>query len=174
MLERRSPLANAHRYESRVLKIEEAPGFTLLQFAGQEAAIAKVTGALPQRVGVATIHKATSFFRIGPNQFWAVGPEGDGLASKLESKCAVTPLSSSRCRILLEGDPARHVLAKGIAIDWHESAFEPGQFALTGLHHMPLMVHCIAPHGFHLYAMRTFAMSVYQWLTDAALEFADA
>jgi sarcosine oxidase subunit gamma len=173
MLERRSALATAHPYRSQSLKIEEARGFSLLQLAGGEASIAKATGALPEKVGVATSHKGRTIFRIGPAQFWAVGPESDDLSRKLEGKCAVTPLTSSRTRILLDGQPARDVLAKGIAIDWHESVFTPRSFALTGVHHMPLVVHCIGDNSFHLYAMRTFAMSVYQWLTDAAQEFAD-
>jgi sarcosine oxidase subunit gamma len=174
MLERRSALAKAHAYRSPVLKIKDAPDFTLLQLAGDEAAIVKITGALPLEVGAAVSQKGRTLFRIGPSHFWAIGTDGDGLARKLDGKCAVVPLSSSRTRILLEGSPARDVLAKGIAIDWHESAFTPGRFALTGLHHMPLVVHCLGAHSFHLYAMRTFAMSIYEWLTDAALEFADA
>lgn len=174
MLERRSALATAHPYRSPVLKIEEAPGFSLLQLAGNETAIAKSAGPLPERLGIAALHKGRTIFRIGPAQFWAIGPEGDDLSRKLEGKCAVTPLASSCTRILLEGMPARDVLAKGIAIDWHESLFAPGSFALTGVHHMPLVVHCTGANSFHLYAMRTFAMNVYEWLSDAALEFADA
>lgn len=173
MLERRSALATAQAYRSSLLKIEEAPGFTLTQFAGGDTAkIAKVTGALPEKLGIAATAKGRTFFRIGPAQFWAIGPEGDDLARKLEDLCAVTPLTSSRTRILLDGAPARHVLAKGIAIDFHEGVFTPGTVALTGVHHMPLVVHCIADDSFHLYAMRTFAMSMWEWLTDAALEFA--
>lgn len=174
MLERRSALVTAHPYRSPVLKIEEAPGFSLLQLAGSETALAKSAGTLPDRVGVAAFHKGRTIFRIGPAQFWAVGPEGDDLARKLEGKCAVTSLTSSRTRILLDGPPARDVLAKGIAIDWHESVFKPGCFALTGVHHMPLAFHCTGASSFHLYAMRTFAMSIYELLTDAALEFAHA
>ncbi len=173
MLERRSALASVHPYGSNILKIEEAPGFSLLQLAGSETMIAKSTGTLPERVGVAASQKGRTVFRIGPAQFWAIGPEGDDLARKLEGKCAVTSLTSSRTRILLEGPPARNVLAKGIAIDWHESVFTPGCLALTGVHHMPLVVHCTGANSFHLYAMRTFAASVYEWLTDAALEFAN-
>lgn len=174
MLERRSALATAHPYRSNLLKIEEAADFTLLQLAGSEAAIARTVGALPERVGVAVAQKGRTIFRIGSAYFWIIGPQGDDLAQKLEGKCAVTPLTSSRTRILIEGSPARDVLAKGIAIDWHESAFTSGVFALTGVHHMPLAVHCTGGNSFHLYTMRTFAMSIYEWLTDAALEFADA
>jgi len=172
MLERRSPLATAHPFRSPVLKIEEAPGFSLTQLAGDAASMAKAVGPLPEKVGVATVEVGRTLFRIGPNQFWVVGPEGDDLTRKLVSTCKIVPLNSSRCRILLEGAPARDVLAKGIAIDFHPQVFAPGAFAMTGVHHMPVLVHCIGEHSFHLYAMRTFALSVYEWLCDAALEYA--
>ena len=172
MLERRSPLATAHPYRSPVLKIEEAPGFSLTQLSGDTAKIASVTGPLPEEVGVAATEAGRTFFRIGPSQFWVVGPEGDDLPRKLESTCKLVPLNSSRCRILLDGAPARDVLAKGIAIDFHPQVFAPGVFAMTGVHHMPVLVHCTGAHSFHLYAMRTFALSVYEWLCDAALGYA--
>ncbi len=175
MLERRSALAAARPYRSAHAEDRGSAGLhAACNSRAMKPRSPRPRGALPQRVGVAVSQKGRTLFRIGPAQFWAVGPEGDDLARKLEGKCAVVPLSSSRTRILLEGDPARDVLAKGIAIDWHESVFSPGQFALTGLHHMPLVVHCVGAHSFHLYAMRTFAMSVYEWFTDAAQEFANA
>lgn len=177
MLERVSALASAHAYKSPVLTIAEDRGFTLTQAAGLSADFEKIltglVGELPAKVGTATEANGRTLMRVGPQQFWIVGGERDDLAPKLAKVCAATPLSHSRTRILLDGAPARAVLAKGIAIDLHESVFTPGTFALTGLHHMPLVVHCTGPQRFHLYAMRTFALCVWEWLTDAALEFAD-
>jgi methylglutamate dehydrogenase subunit D len=177
MLERVSALASAHPYKSCVLTIAEDRGFTLTQAAGLSAEFEKklagLAGELPAKVGKAVESGGCTLMRIGPAQFWIVGSDGDDLAPRLARLCAATPLSHSRTRILLEGVPARAVLAKGIPLDFHDSAFTPGSFALTGLHHMPLVVHCAGPDRFHLYAMRTFALSVWEWLTDAALEFAD-
>ena len=177
MLERVSALATAAPYMSRTLTIAEDRGFTLTQVAGLTAdfedRFAKLAGALPPRVGQAVESDGRTLMRVGPRQFWLIGGEHDDLTPKLAKFCAITPLSHSRTRILLEGAPARAVLAKGIPLDWHESVFAPGTFALTGLHHMPVMVHCTAPQRFHLYAMRTFALCVWEWLADAALEFAD-
>ncbi|MBI2720469.1 MAG: hypothetical protein HY245_16015 [Rhizobiales bacterium] len=176
MLERRSALATARPYTSPVLRMGEARGFTLTQAAGLspdfEKRLAAVAGELPAKVGVAVASKGRTVLRVGPRQFWLVGPETDDLATKLMGVCAATPLSHSRTRIFLEGAPARAVLAKGMALDFHESAFTPGGFAMTGVHHMPLLVHCVSADRFDLYAMRTFAMSVWDWLADAALEFA--
>ena len=173
MLERRSALAAAAPYVSRQLTIAESPAFSLLQAAGDEAAIATMAGPLPATVGTATAHDGRTLFRIGPRQFWIVGPEADGIAARLRDVCALTPLSSSRTRIVIDGPPARDVLAKGIAIDFHPEVFTPGKFVLTGVHHMPVLVHCMGDNCFAIYAMRTFARSVWDWLTDAALEYAD-
>jgi sarcosine oxidase gamma subunit len=42
---------------------------------------------------------------------------------------------------------------------------------MTGIHHTPALVHCTSENRFEIYALRTFALSVHDWLTDAALEF---
>lgn len=177
MLERVSSLVSAHPYKSSVLTIAEDRGFALTQAVGLSADFEKKLAALadelPVKVGKAADADGRTLLRLGPKQFWLVGPEHDDIALPLAKFCAVTPLSHSRTRILLDGAPVRAVLAKGIPLDFHDSVFTPGTFALTGLHHMPLTVHCVGPQRFHLYAMRTFALTVWEWLTDAALEFAD-
>ena len=111
--------------------------------------------------------------RTGPSQFWLVGPETDDLPAKLHGLCAVTPLSHGRTRIAIAGTPARAVLSTGIALDFHPSAFTPGMFAMTGVHHMPVLVHCTGDDAFDIYALRTFALTVWEWLTDAGLQFAE-
>lgn len=173
MLNRRSPLASAATYRSKVLTLAEAPDFALIQVAGEETAIAAITGPLPEKVGHAVARDERTIFRIGPRQFWFVGPAGDDIGDGLEGAAAVTPLSHGRTRILIAGAPARDVLAKGLALDFHPSAFGPGTFALTGLHHTPVLIHCIEADAFHLYAMRTFAMDVWDWLRDAAKELSE-
>jgi heterotetrameric sarcosine oxidase gamma subunit len=175
MLERRSALAGAHPFAWAALTLGEVRGFTLTQVAvfdkASEAAVAAVTGVLPQENTHAVESNGRTIFRTGPLAFWCVGPEGDDLDAQLHGKAVVTPLSHSRTRISIEGGAARKVLAKGLPIDLHSSVFAPGSFAMTGLHHTPVMLHCIAENRFELYAMRTFAMDAWEWLEDAALEF---
>ena len=164
MLERRSALATAAPYVSDTLQMGEVRGFTLMQITGTDKAVG---GKLPKEVGVALSRDGHTIFRIGPRQFWLLGDA----PPQVSADCNVTPLSHSRTRIYLDGAPARDVLAKAILLDFHDSAFTPGMFAQTGLHHTPVLVHCISETRFELYAMRTFAMSVWEWLTDAGLEF---
>lgn len=172
MLERRSALVAAKPYNSNVLQLGEAGGFTLTQVAGLgadfEVRMRAVLGELPAKVGMAAESDGRTVMRVGPSQFWVIAPQADDLSGV----GAVTPLSNSRVRILIDGAQARDVLSKGMALDFHRTVFTPGTFAMTGLHHTPVLVHCIGENSFHLYALRTFAMSVWDWLTDAALEYA--
>lgn len=174
MLERRSALTTAHPFAWAALTLGEVRNFTLTQvagFGGFEADVASVAGALPQKNDQTVESNGRTIFRTGPQSFWFVGPEQDDLAARLAGKAIVTPLSSSRTRISIEGRAARDVLKKGIPIDLHETEFTPGKFAMTGLHHTPILLHCTAGQRFELYAMRTFALNVWEWLEDAALEF---
>ena len=171
MLDRRSALASARPYASPVLQIGEARGFSLLQVAGPAKAISPITGKLPAKVGVVTQNDGRILMRTGENQFWIIGPENDGIATKLEGVAILTPLSHSRTRIFIEGAPARDVLSKCIPLDFHPTVFKSGMFAMTGIHHTPVLVHCTSENRFEIYALRTFAISVYDWLTDAALEY---
>ena len=175
MLERLSALASARPYTSSTLTIAERPGFTLTQVAGLDDGfgqkLSSVVGALPEKVGVAHQNDARTILRIGPAQFWIVGPEADDAASRLSGVCAVTPLTHSRTRISLDGAPSRAVLSKLMPLDFHPAVFAPGTFALTGLHHTPVTLHCTGDNSFDLYAMRTFALNVWEVVTDAALEF---
>ena len=174
MLERRSALAAAHPFAWAALTLGEVRNFTLTQVAGFgafETDVASIAGALPSANDQAVESNGRTVFRTGPHAFWFVGPENDDLATKLAGRAVVTPLSSSRTRISIEGRAARDVLRKGIAIDFHETVFTPNKVAQTGLHHTPVLVHCVAEQRFELYAMRTFAMNVWEWLEDAALEF---
>jgi methylglutamate dehydrogenase subunit D len=163
MLEARSPLGAAARFERAGVVLEEAADFTLTQLAGEIATLKKLLGKIPGKVGVTQVHDGAVFFKTGPKQLWIVG----GAPTAAEG-VYVTPLSSSRTRISLSGDRARDVLAASAAIDFHEKHFKPGHFAMTGIHHTPVLIHCIGADVFHIYAMRTFALAVWEWLCDAA------
>ena len=189
MLERRSALERDLQQSGRDgakgdrgLKLGEVRGWSLVQASGFpteaaafEAALSGAVGArMPAKVGDAVSAQGRTIMRVGPEHFWIVGPERDDLAAKLSQSIAagvgsILPLSHSRTRIFLEGAAAREVLAKGIPLDFDVNVFRIGQFALTGLHHTPVLVHRVAADRYELYAMRTFAHSIWEWLTDAAL-----
>ncbi|MGA7269330.1 MAG: sarcosine oxidase subunit gamma family protein [Aestuariivirga sp.] len=177
MLERRSALATAKPCTSAALEIRESPDFTLIQIASLSAdferRLKSVVGPLPRSVGTAKAQEARTLLRVGPSQFWIVGAADDDIAAALSGLGAVTPLSHSRTRIALAGVPAREVLAKLVPLDFHPKTFGTGSFAMTGLHHTPVLIHCTGKASFDVYALRTFAMSVWDAIADAALEHSD-
>jgi methylglutamate dehydrogenase subunit D len=163
MLDVRSPLGANARYECEGVQLAEAPDFTLTQVAGEDKVLKKVLGKLPARVGVVTEHDGRTIMRIGPKQMWVLGE-----AVQTSDGVYITQLSSARTCIRLEGSNAREVLASCALIDFTSLMFKPGQFVLTGIHHTPVTIHCIAENTFHIYALRTFALNVWEWLCDIA------
>lgn len=168
MLERRSALASAHAVEASRITLREAPDFSLTQVINPSRDAIKLLGSLPGEVGEAKVYGARTVVMTGPHQYWVIGPVQDDAAKQLLGQAVVTPLSSSRTRIELAGEEARTILAKSAAIDFHASAFKPGHFVMTGIHHTPVLIHCTGEHSFHLYALRTFALDLWEWLADHA------
>ena len=166
MLESHSALESVVPYYGTGLTISEASDFTLTQYAGNEKQLKKALGKIPVRVGISLEHESRTLIRISPSQIWLIGEP-----LKTEA-CCTTPLSSSRTRIALDGENARAILAKLAAIDFHRKKFKLGMFAQTAIHHTPALIHCANENTFHIYAMRTFALSVWEMVADASLEFA--
>jgi sarcosine oxidase subunit gamma len=186
MLERRSALAGVlgrggHDGADgrRRLRLGEVRGWSLVQVAahpGTMARVEAVLGAVPTTPNEVLSAGGASLFSVAPHQFWIIAPDAAGLESRLREAIppadgAVTPLSHSRTRLFIEGAPARDVLMKGVPLDFHPDVFRVGHFAQTGLHHTPLLIHRSAADRYELYALRTFALSLWEWLADAALEF---
>jgi heterotetrameric sarcosine oxidase gamma subunit len=163
MLERASALAGMTPYDANGTRIAEAADFCLTQAAGDVIALKTAFPKLPDRVGTITEHAGRTMLRIGPNQLWIIGT-----ASEQADGIYLTPLSSSRTRIAVEGPGARDTLAKCAAIDFHPKVFTPGTFAMTGIHHMPALIHCTGTDTFHIYSLRTFALHLWEVLVDAA------
>ena len=189
MLERQSALSGVlgrGRHDGadgkRRLRLGEQRGWSLTQIAGFASTMGDLAAAvrpllgvdLPATIGVLGPAATHQLLKVGPEQFWILGPKQDGIAAQLQDAIApavgaVTPLSHSRTRIFVEGEAAPEVLAKGIPLDFHPDVFQVGQFALTGLHHTPVLLLRSAQNRYEIFAMRSFAQSVWEWLTDAAL-----
>jgi methylglutamate dehydrogenase subunit D len=161
MLKPRSALEGITKFEAPGLSLTEAPKFILTQISGEEKTLKRAIGKLP------AMGKATeNILRVGPNQFWTLGkvPEARGVF--------LTPLSSSRTRILVEGEKAAALLQSSVAIDF--AALEKEDYVMTGMHHVPVLIHCVGKNKFHIYVMRTFALSIWDWLVEAAAGLNDA
>jgi methylglutamate dehydrogenase subunit D len=163
MLDIHSSLAGTSKYARNGVMLSESSDFTLTQISGDEKPLKKALGKLPAKLGQVLEDDGTVLMRIGPQQIWCVGDAPESL-----SAVYLTPLSSGRCRLLLEGDNARRVLSACALIDFDPAHFKRGQFVMTSIHHTPVLIHCIDDHAFHIYAMRTFALNVWEWLCDIA------
>lgn len=163
MLERVSAFQGMVPVESGGIRMAVSADFALTQVVGDAKALKAAFPKLPTNIGIALDYAGKSILRVGPAQIWIVGapPEAHfGLH--------LIALSSSRIRITLLGPRTREILAKGAAIDFYPKVFTPGKFVMTGIHHMPVLIHCVEPDMFHLYVMRTFALTMWEVLTDAA------
>ena len=191
MLERRSAIAGGLAAGGRLhddaagVRLGELRGWSLMQVAGFRGGMAPVEQALAEACGVAaSIYMGEArrgdgvlLLRTGPEQIWLVGETSDP-ARQARIGVAVTAaggtvleLSHSRTRMVIEGPRARDVLAKDIAIDLDAGMFAPDRFALTGYDHTPVLLHRTGDARYELWAMRTFAQTVWERLADAAAEF---
>lgn len=190
MLERRSALAGFHGATERAgiddrvgLDIGEDAGFSLVEIglypskrADAEQALRSWLGAVPTTITAPAETPRGLLIRTGPLSFWLVSTPGSdrvlsARAAIPEAIASIIDLSSSRTRLTVAGAAAADVLLKGIPIDLTPDRFPAGSVAVTGVHHTPILLHRTALDRFEIYAMRTFALTVLEWLTDAAMEF---
>jgi sarcosine oxidase subunit gamma len=85
---------------------------------------------------------------------------------------AVTDISDQSTIIRLSGSEARTVMAKGCAIDLHPRVFKPGSAAQSHLAKALVTFWQVddAP-GYDILVRASFAPYLWDWLTDAGLEF---
>ena len=195
MPERRSALAAVYRSgafgampDAPGLEICEITGRDLVQFAAWpdsfEAASARLAELLdvsvPEHYGRAVASGPRRLFLLAPERLWIAVPDDEGLGPRLAEafdaqQAVVTELGHSRTVLRIAGQAARRVLAKGLPIDLDERAFPPGAFAQSAIHHIGLLLHRLDDGSdgtpvFEIYVARGFAVSFWDWLTEAATE----
>ena len=172
------------RATQQPLRLTESKDVGLVQiaaFSDTEAELERLVrpvlqATLPEPGGYLKRVGQLRLLRTAARQVWILSSRKDNPHARLQ-ECvsphigAVTQLSHSRTCFCIEGPAAREVLAKGLPLDFHPEAFPVGRFALTGLHHTPVLLCHEAENRYDLYAMRTFARWVSEWLADAALPF---
>jgi sarcosine oxidase subunit gamma len=168
----------------RRLRIGETRGWSLVQVAAFASTSAEFGNAmrsvlkvaLPTRIGDVVHVDGRRLLKTGAAQYWIITRHDDDILPNVQRAVpahigAITPLSHSRTCIFIEGAAARELLAKGVPLDFHADVFRIDQSALTGLHHTPVLIHRRGEDLYELYALRTFGLCVWEWLTDAALPF---
>ena len=85
------------------------------------------------------------------------------------------PMLDLRAQFELAGPHAEDVLRKGCAIDLHSRAFAAGDCALTSLARVRVALRqCDESPVYQLYVERSYAPYLWDWLTDAMMEFVGA
>lgn len=84
-----------------------------------------------------------------------------------------TPIGDARTGIALRGPRAADVLLRGSGLDLHPDVFGTGRVSNTRLAQLAVMMaRPAADDGFHLWVDRSAGAWLWQWLLDAASEFA--
>ncbi len=167
------------------VQLRERRGLTFTLVAGPDdaafcQAVEDRTGiALPKRPNTAAERGHRCALWTGPGQWLIVST--DGFPEAIEAavrdipaatSVAVTDISQGRAVVRIEGAAARHVLAKGCSLDLHPRSFVPGDCAQTHLGAIGVLLHAQGEGSlFDLYVPRSYALSAWEWLIDAAAEF---
>ena len=173
MFERHSALAgvsgSARIGESRGWGLVQAAAFASTHAQLREEMRVALGVELPTSVGTVVRVGERQLLRTGAEQYWIITRAGDDFAPVIPAQMgAVTSLSHSRTCMFIEGDDAGAILAKGVPLDFHPERFLIDQFALTGVHHTPVLIHRSGARRYEIYALRTYALTVWEWLADAA------
>ena len=132
---------------------------------------------LPDRPRVAG-KEGVSFAGVGVGQ-WLAAAEGlankdfiSGLHENLRGLASIADQSDGRIILRLQGDRVRELLAKGVPVDLHPRSFRTGDVATTVVAYIGVQIQQLDDRPtFQLMAFRSFAGSLWSWLTKSAAEF---
>lgn len=140
-----------------------------------EGIVASLTGcAPPQGPSGSSGDAEGAILAIAPGR-WLVESRDPRLAERLAGQIgpdlgAVTDLSHARIAIRVSGPKAAWVLAKGLPLDLNPGAFPPLKVAQSAIHEVGVIARRLSAESFDLYVYRGFALSFWDWLTEAAAE----
>ena len=151
------------------LVFRERRGLTLVQVRAAPGAQVSDRTALPA-VNVALIEADRTILGLAPDTWLIVGPDpGDPMAPQ---GATAVDLSHAWSVLRMAGPGARDLLSKICALDTHPRAFKPGACFRSDLEHHPVLVHAVDESpSFDLYVPRSYALSFWDCLSDAAREF---
>lgn len=187
---RRSPLADyAERfttlYEATggAVSIREQPFVTQINLRvdpRDELVMSRLTSQLgfgppltPNTVASAGDRRA---LWLGPDEWLIVGPVDQSAAIQQalrdgldDASASIVDVSANRAVIVVEGDRARALLSRGIAIDLDPRAFTPARCAQTWLAKSQVIIERRSrDDAFQIYVRCSYARYLADWLLDAA------
>lgn len=160
--------------ERRIVSLVQVAAWpdTVAQVEDTMAAVAHCP--VPQRPSGSSLRDTVSILVIGPGRYLVESADPE-TAQRLSAAIgpglgAVTDLSQARSVVRISGPNTTWVLSKGLALDLHSDAFPPLEVAQAAIHEVGVTLRRISEDSFDLYVFRGFALSFWQWLTEAAAE----
>ena len=165
------------------ITLRERPNLSIIQVAAYAdtaektgTVIQSLVGAFPPEPNRSVMFDSTQICWIGPHKWWIIETDqrhhAESIASRLGNSAAVTTQGHGRSCSRLSGPSARDLLPKGCTLDFHPRLFSAGHCAQTSLGHANTLINCIDDEPiFDLFVLRSYAVSFWEWITDAASEF---
>lgn len=118
-----------------------------------------------------------TLLRMQPLAFWLTGADAaivaTAMAIETETGSALD-LTHSRAVIRIEGRRAAELLNRGLSLDLSPAAFPTGTCATGAIHHVGVQLHRRdngTKTSFDLYIPRSFAVSIWAFLTETAAQW---
>lgn len=102
---------------------------------------------------------------IAPGRAWLIDGKPPRVAA---ARGAVLELSDSRVRLALSGPLVTAVLARCVPIDLRPAAFPVGEGRVAPIHEVAIFLHRTGVEAFDLYLPRSTAVSLWEWIVEAA------
>lgn len=164
--------------------VERSP-LNVVHIAGDTAdqafvhAVKTETGCpLPTKANTAATSNQCTVLWLAQNRWLVVSTRhSEGLLEErfrlalASGSAALTDVSNGHTVIRISGVRARELLTKGAPIDLHPSVFGADRCAGTHLLQITVVLHCVEVDVFDVYVARSFAQSLWEWLTEGAAEF---
>ena len=131
---------------------------------------------IPTEIGRANSSSDRSVFRVRPERLWIAGSSSDEVLRQLDDASlggdtVISELGHGRTVLRIAGPGSDLLLNRGLPIDLDPEVFTANAFAQSAIHHMHVLVHRVDMAGelvFDVYVSRELAVSLWEWLTEAA------
>jgi sarcosine oxidase subunit gamma len=168
-----------------VLALGECPGSTLLHLEGArpgaalDAVVAGLALAHLPKIGGSGGYDGTRLLGLGPD-IWMLAHDAASAVPDIlapggligQAFEVTVDVSHAYTRIEIDGDHSVEFIAKACALDLHPRSFAPGACAATGFAGMRTILWRSADADrFELLIGRSYAVSLWEWMIDAAAEY---
>ncbi|MFM1825507.1 MAG: hypothetical protein RLZZ37_142 [Actinomycetota bacterium] len=178
---RKSPLNEATFGEKKSIFIKEKPFATTLDIRvkpkskSQKIIENTLKVKLPLKVGQTFKNSKFTVLTLGPDWWLIVGANLNHeklLRSKLKNEFAsIVDVSSQRTFIEVSGKYAKEVLEHGWELNLNQDVFKPGMCAQSVIARSPAILYHGPVNTYHLYVRSSFAQHLWNFLTDASMEY---